>query len=59
VNSDILDFIKEKDWARVKKIIHDATDEDIEVGDGWTSYHLKLPLLFTSSALSGIRSLCI
>jgi precorrin-2 dehydrogenase / sirohydrochlorin ferrochelatase len=33
VNSDILHFIKEKDWGRVKKIIHDAANEDIEVGD--------------------------
>ena len=33
VNSDILHFIREKDWDRVKTIIHDATDEDIEVGD--------------------------
>jgi len=30
VNSDILRHIREKNWDRVKKTVHDLTGEDIE-----------------------------
>jgi precorrin-2 dehydrogenase / sirohydrochlorin ferrochelatase len=33
VKSDILQYIKEKKWDHVKKIIHDTTGENIEVGE--------------------------
>ena len=33
VNSNILQYIKEKKWEHVKKIIRDETGEDIEVGE--------------------------
>jgi precorrin-2 dehydrogenase/sirohydrochlorin ferrochelatase len=32
VNSDILQHIRENNWDRVRKIVHDLTGEDIEVG---------------------------
>ncbi len=33
VHSDILRHIKDKNWKQVKKIIHDVTGVDIEIGD--------------------------
>jgi precorrin-2 dehydrogenase/sirohydrochlorin ferrochelatase len=33
VNSDILQHIREKNWGRVRKMVHDLTGENIEAGE--------------------------